>query len=62
MTRFPHLRFWLPLLLVGGSIVLAPLFQGRQPPLQSHALAFLLSGSAALSAYLFAVILFPEKF
>jgi len=34
----------------------------RQPPPQRHALAFLLSGTAALSAYLFAVIIDPERF
>jgi hypothetical protein len=62
MTRFRHLRFWLPLLLVVGMLVGAPWFQGRQPPLQSHALAFLLSATVALSAYLFAVIVDPERF
>ena len=62
MTRFRHPRFWLPLLLVAGTLVLAPLVQGRQPPPQRHALAFLLSGTAALSAYLFAVIIDPERF
>lgn len=62
MTRFRHPRFWLPLLLAVSTIVLAPLFQPRQPPLQSHALALLLSGTGALSAYLFAVIVSPEKF
>ena len=62
MTRFHHPWFWLPLLLVAGTVVLAPLFQGYQPPPQSHALALLLSATAALSAYLFAVIVQPEKF
>lgn len=62
MTRFFQLRFWLPLLLVLGTVLLAPLFRGSQPPLQSHTLALLLSGTAALSAYLFAVIAQPEKF
>ena len=62
MTRFLHIRFWLPLLLAGGTIALAPLFRGAQPPLQSHALALLLSGTLALAGYLFAVIAQPEKF
>ena len=62
MTRFLKLRFWLPLLLVFGAVLIAPLFRGSQPPLQSHTLALLLSGTAALSAYLFAVIAQPEKF
>jgi K+-transporting ATPase KdpF subunit len=54
--------FWLPLLLIAGTVVLAPLFRGGQPSLQSHALAALVCGTAALSAYLFVVILQPEKF
>ncbi len=62
MTRFLHIRFWLPLLVVAGTIGLAPLFRGAQPPLQSHALALLLSGIFALGGYLFAVIAQPEKF
>jgi hypothetical protein len=62
MTRFPHIRFWLPLLLVAGTITLAPLFRGSQPPLQSHALALLLSGTLTVAGYLFAVIAQPEKF
>ena len=62
MTRFLHPRFWLPLLLVVSTIVLAPLFRGSQPPLQSHALALLLSGTLAMAGYLFAVIAQPEKF
>lgn len=62
MTRFLHIRFWLPLLLVAGTLALAPLFRGSQPPLQSHALALLLSGTLALGGYLFAVIAQPEKF
>jgi hypothetical protein len=56
----PH--FWLPLLLVAGTIALAPLFRSSQPPLQSHALALLLSGTIALGGYLFAVIAQPERF
>ncbi len=62
MSRFLHLRFWLPLLIAAGTILLAPLFRSAQPPLQSHALALLLSGTLALSGYLFAVIAQPEKF
>jgi hypothetical protein len=62
MARFLHIRFWLPLLLVSGTLLLAPLFRSSQPTLQSHALALLLCGTAALSAYLFAVIAQPEKF
>jgi hypothetical protein len=62
MTRFLHVRFWLPLLLVAGSLLLAPLFRSSQPPLQGHTLALLLCGTVALSGYLFAVIAQPEKF
>ncbi|MCS5705782.1 potassium-transporting ATPase subunit F [Synechococcus sp. FGCU-3] len=62
MARVLHIRFWLPLLLVAGTLLIAPLFRSSQPPLQSHALALLLCGTAALSAYLFAVIAQPEKF
>ncbi len=62
MTRFPPIRFWLPLLLMAGTVALAPLFRGGQPPPQSHALALLLSGTLALAGYLFAVIAQPEKF
>jgi hypothetical protein len=62
MTRFRHIRFWLPLLLVAGTLLLAPLFRSSQPALQSHTLALLLCGTAALSGYLFVVIAQPEKF
>ncbi|MFN5117098.1 MAG: potassium-transporting ATPase subunit F [Cyanobacteriota bacterium] len=62
MARVLPIRFWLPLLLVAGTIVVAPQFQGNQPPLQSHTLALLLCGTLALSGYLFAVIAQPEKF
>jgi hypothetical protein len=62
MARILPIRFWLPLLLMAGTVVIAPLFRGSQPPLQSHALALLLSGTLALSGYLFAVIAQPEKF
>ncbi len=62
MMRLLHTRFWLPLLIVVGTLVLAPLFRSAQPPLQSHALALLLCCTAALSLYLIAVIAQPEKF
>lgn len=62
MTRFSPAWFWLLAVGVAGSLALAPLFRARQPPLQSHALALLLCGTVALSAYLFAVIVRPEKF
>ena len=62
MQRFLHIRFWLPLLIAAGTLLIAPLFRGSQPPLQSHALALLLCGTVALSGYLFAVIAQPEKF
>jgi hypothetical protein len=52
----------LPLLLVAGTLLLAPLFRSSQPPLQSHTLALLLCGTVALSGYLFTVIAQPEKF
>jgi hypothetical protein len=62
MTRLLPIRFWLPLLLLAGTIVIAPQFRHHQPPLQSHSLALLLCGTVALSGYLFAVIAQPEKF
>jgi hypothetical protein len=62
MARLLPLRFWLPLVLAFGAITLAPLFRNAQPPPQCHALALLLSGTLALSGYLFAVILHPESF
>jgi len=62
MARILHIRFWLPLLLVAGTLLVAPLFRQSQPPLQSHTLAFILCGTVALSGYLFAVIAQPEKF
>ncbi|MEB3331027.1 MAG: hypothetical protein VKI83_00835 [Synechococcaceae cyanobacterium] len=55
-------RFWLPLLLSAGSIALTPLFRAHQPPLQSVALAVLLSGTIALAGYLCVVIARPERF
>jgi hypothetical protein len=62
MARALHIRFWLLLLLVAGTLLLAPLFRSSQPPLQSHTLALLLCTTVALSGYLFAVIAQPEKF
>ena len=62
MARFLNIRFWLPLLLVAATLLLAPLFRGSQPPLQSHTLALLLGATLALSGYLFTVIAQPEKF
>ena len=62
MARILPIRFWLPLLLVAGTVALAPQLRHSQPPLQSHTLALLLCGTVALSGYLFAVIANPEKF
>jgi hypothetical protein len=62
MARVLKIRFWLPLLLAAGTLLLAPVFRASQPPLQSHTLALLLCGSVALSGYLFAVIVHPEAF
>ncbi len=56
------LRFWLPLLITAATLLLAPWVGGRQPPLQSHALALLLCLTLTLSGVLFAVILKPERF
>jgi len=56
------IHFWLPLLLVAGTLIVAPQLRQSQPPLQSHTLALLLCGTVALSGYLFAVIAQPEKF
>ena len=62
MTPPSRIRFWLPLSLAVGTITLAPLFRGTQPALQRHALALLLCGTIAISGYLFAVIIHPERF
>ena len=62
MARILPIRFWLPLLIVAGTLVVAPQLRHSQPPLQSHTLALLLCGTVALSGYLFAVIANPEKF
>ena len=62
MARMLPIRFWLPVLLVAATLVVAPQLRHNQPPLQSHTLALLLCGTLALSGYLFAVIANPEKF
>ena len=62
MARMLPIRFWLPLLLVAGTVVVAAQLRPSQPPLQSHTLALLLCGTVALSGYLFAVIAQPERF
>jgi hypothetical protein len=46
MSLLMRSRFWLPLLITAGTLLLAPLFRGR----------------VALSGYLFAVIAQPERF
>ena len=62
MDRVLPIRFWLPLLLVAGTVVIAPELRKNQPPLQSYTLALRPTGNVALSDYLFAVIAQPEKF
>ena len=54
--------FWIPLLLATGAVALSSLFRIFHPPLQSGALALLLSGNVALSIYLFTAMVQPEKF
>ncbi|MCT0199008.1 potassium-transporting ATPase subunit F [Synechococcus sp. CS-1325] len=54
--------FWLPLMLVLGTVLAAPLFGSSPSPLQSTALALLLNGTVVLSGYLFVVIFQPERF
>jgi K+-transporting ATPase KdpF subunit len=54
--------FWIPLLIAAGAVALSSLFRMFHPPLQSGALALLLSGTVALSIYLFAAMVQPEKF
>ena len=53
---------WLPLLLTAGTVLLAPLFRAQQTPLQSHAMALLITLTLALSGYLFTAMIQPEKF
>ena len=62
MKSLLHVRFWLPCLMLAGALILAPQIASSQPPLQSHAMAFLLFVTIAMSGYLFAVIANPEKF
>jgi hypothetical protein len=54
--------FWLPLLLAGGAVAASALLRPFHPPLQTGALSLLLCGTVALSLYLFAVMIQPEKF
>ncbi|WP_259728438.1 potassium-transporting ATPase subunit F [Synechococcus sp. CS-1327] len=49
-------------MLVLGTVLAAPLFGSSPSPLQSTALALLLSGTVVLSGYLFVVIFQPERF
>ncbi len=60
--RILPIQFWLPMLLVAGTLIVAQQLRQSQPPFQSHTLALLLCGTVALSGYLFAVIAQPEKF
>ena len=62
MARPMRVCFLLLVLITAGTVLLSPLFRAAQPPLQSHALALLLSGTVALSGYLFVVMAQPEKF
>jgi cytochrome c oxidase assembly factor CtaG len=50
------------LLLTAGTVLMAPLFRAQQPPLQSHALALLITLTLVLSGYLFTAMIHPEKF
>ena len=61
--RFPPLQqFWLPLLAVGIVLTLVHGLGGDHPNPRTIATALLLTGTVALSGYLFAVIIHPEKF
>jgi len=62
MTRLQRPTFWLPLLLAAGTVLIAPLLPGQDPPLQRHALALLISLTVALSGYLFTAMVRPERF
>jgi K+-transporting ATPase KdpF subunit len=53
---------WLPLLLTAGMVLLAPYFRAQQTPLQSHAMALLITLTLVLSGYLFTAMIQPEKF
>ncbi len=54
--------FWLPLVLALGTALTAPLFGSSPSPVQTTALALLLTGTVVLSGYLFVVIFQPERF
>ncbi|MCP9773512.1 potassium-transporting ATPase subunit F [Synechococcus sp. Tobar12-5m-g] len=54
--------FWIPLLLAAGAVAASSPLRLFHPPLQTGALSLLLSGTVALSIYLFAVMIQPEKF
>lgn len=54
--------FWLPLLLAAGAVAVSSPLRLFHPPLQTGALSLLLSGTVAISLYLFAVMIQPEKF
>ena len=61
--RFPPLlQFWLPLLAMVIVLALVHGLGGDHPSARSIATALLLTGTVALSGYLFAVIIQPEKF
>lgn len=54
--------FWIPLLLAAAAVAASTPLRLFHPPLQTGALSVLLSGTVALSIYLFAVMIQPEKF
>jgi K+-transporting ATPase KdpF subunit len=54
--------FWIPLLLAAGAVAASALVRSFHPPQQTGALSLLLSGTVALSIYLFVVIFQPETF
>lgn len=62
MAHRSQLRFWLPLLLVVTLLALLRAIGGTHPGLHGLALALLLTGTIALSGYLFVVIARPETF
>jgi K+-transporting ATPase KdpF subunit len=54
--------FWLPLMLAAGTVAASVPLRLFHPSLQAGALSLLLSSTVALSIYLFAVMIQPEKF
>jgi hypothetical protein len=54
--------FWIPLLLASGAVAASAPLRLFHLPLQTGALAVLLSVTVAISIYLFAVMIQPEKF